>query len=125
MRKRDGWSSHSVQLFAGVRQFARTLRPVRRIAKDQLVGARAAEESGEGPLGDYGWSRVEASRIFKNSSKRVRSLLISLWSEVRIDIEGRVRVPMTESPSDRSHVNAGSQKSASPRSAEDHGGGRP
>ena len=63
--------------------------------------------------------------IFEDASKCLRCFLVSLRDEVRIDVEGRARVPMTESSGDRAHVNAGGKKACRNVVPVDHGVVRP
>lgn len=52
-----------------------------------------------------------AVSVLEDSSERFRSFLISFWDEVRVHVEGRDRVPMTQSPCDSTDVDTRREKS--------------
>ena len=48
--------------------------------------------------------------VLEDSSERFRSFLISFWDEVRVHVEGRARVPMTQSSGDGADVDTSREK---------------
>ena len=49
-------------------------------------------------------------RILKDSGKCICRFLIGFWDEMRVDVKGRARISMTQSPGDGAHVHAGGKK---------------
>ena len=60
---------------------------------------------------EYGLVVSQAGGILEDPAECLRCFLISFWDEVRVDVEGRAGIPMTQASRDGAHVDTGGQES--------------